>query len=176
MPDEVEPDGAPNKYGVPRSTNHSNVFYHLGLACYLQGRYEDALDAYRQGLAFSKNDDMFVATTHWLYTTLRQLGRDDEAHAALAPVHADMAILENHGYYRLLRMYQGELTPREVLEVAPGSVEFASVGYGVAAWHRAEGRADEAHALLEQIAASGANPAAFGVIAAEADLARGAGS
>lgn len=173
VPDEIEPDGAPNKYGVPRSTNHSNIYYHLGLARYLQGRYDDALEAYEKGLEYSKvNDDMLIATTHWTYTTLRRLGRDDEAQAVLAPIHEDMEVLENHGYHRLLLMYQGQLGHEEVLAAEAGSVEFASCGYGVAAWLRAEGRTDEAQALCARIVDSGANPAAFGVIAAEVDLAR----
>lgn len=172
--DEVEPDGAPNAYGVPRSTNHSNVYYHLGLALYLQGRYEAALDAYEKGLAYAKvNDDMLVATTHWLYTTLRRLGRDDEAQAVVTPIHEGMQVLANDGYYQLLRLYRGWATADEVMDVEPGTVEFASRGYGVACWHRAEGREAEARALCERIVASGANPAAFGFIAAEVDLTLG---
>ena len=38
-PDEIEPDGAPNKAGIPRSTLQSNIWYHLGLAHYLRGRF-----------------------------------------------------------------------------------------------------------------------------------------
>ena len=37
LPDAVEPDGMPNAAGIPRSTTHSNVLYHLGLARWLQG-------------------------------------------------------------------------------------------------------------------------------------------
>lgn len=37
VPDEIEPDGAPNPSGVPRSTSHSNIWYHLALAHYLKG-------------------------------------------------------------------------------------------------------------------------------------------
>ena len=39
-PDEIEPDGAPNKAGIPRSTLQSNIWYHLGLAQYLAGDFE----------------------------------------------------------------------------------------------------------------------------------------
>ncbi|MFQ5822900.1 MAG: hypothetical protein ACE5JB_02470 [bacterium] len=28
VPDEIEPDGAPNKFNIPRSTSHSNIWYH----------------------------------------------------------------------------------------------------------------------------------------------------
>src|SRR4029079_14854032 len=45
--DEVEPDGAPNKAGIPRSTLQSNIWYHLGLAQYLSGDFDAALASYR---------------------------------------------------------------------------------------------------------------------------------
>jgi tetratricopeptide (TPR) repeat protein len=53
--DQVEPDGAANPSGIPRSTLHFNVWYHLGLTYYLQGEYAKALEAYRACLAVSKN-------------------------------------------------------------------------------------------------------------------------
>ena len=39
-PDEIEPDGAPNAKGIPRSTLQSNIWYHLGLAYYLKGDFD----------------------------------------------------------------------------------------------------------------------------------------
>jgi len=172
VPDEVEPDGAPNAHGIPRSTNHSNVYYHLGLARYLQGDYEGALDAYRHGIGYARNDDMLVATTHWTYMTLRRLGRDDEARAVLVPIDEGMEILENHGYYEALRLYQGKALAAEVMDVPAGTVEFASRGYGAANYLYVNGYEAEARDLLERIVSSGANPAAFGMIAAEVDLGR----
>ena len=44
-PDEIEPDGAPNPSGVPRSTLQFNIWYHLALAHYLQGHYDQAYNA-----------------------------------------------------------------------------------------------------------------------------------
>ena len=173
VPDEVEEDGAPNEFGIPRSTNHSNIEYHLGLALFLQGDFETALAAYRRCLEWSRvNDDMLVATTHWLYMTLRRLEREDEARAVLEPVHADMEILENHAYHRALLFARGDLPQAEVLgDRAIESVEYASAGFGLAHELYARGQADEAYALWEVIARHG--PAmAFGRIAAEAEVAR----
>ncbi|HSL84052.1 MAG TPA: tetratricopeptide repeat protein [Thermoanaerobaculia bacterium] len=172
-PDEVEPDGLPNERGIPTSTLQSNVWYHLGLARYLQGDFEGALDAYRECLAVSKNPDMLVATSHWLYATLRRLGRSDEAARVLEPIHAGLDVIENRAYHRLLLLYRGEASPDELLAEAgeAGSLDFATVAYGVAAWHLYNGREAEARALFERIVAGGEWPA-FGHLAAEAELAR----
>ena len=81
-PDEIEPDGAPNRYNVPRTTLQFNIHYHLGLARYLKGDFEGALDAYRACMDVATNDDMIVAVADWMYMTLRRLGRDQEEPAA----------------------------------------------------------------------------------------------
>jgi tetratricopeptide (TPR) repeat protein len=93
--DEIEPDGIPNARNIPTSTLQSNIWYHLGLAHYLEGDFERALRAYRSCLDVSKNPDMLVATSHWLYMTLRRLGRDAEAARVLEPIRPDLDVIEN---------------------------------------------------------------------------------
>ncbi|HEY0810658.1 MAG TPA: tetratricopeptide repeat protein, partial [Longimicrobiales bacterium] len=78
-PDEIEPDGAPNKYNIPTSTLQSNIWYHLALAHYLKHDFEAALPAWLEAMKVSTNDDMKVATADWLYMTYRRLGREAEA-------------------------------------------------------------------------------------------------
>jgi tetratricopeptide (TPR) repeat protein len=97
--DQIEPDGLPNAKNIPLSTLHGNIWYHLGLAYYLSGELESAERAYRECLAVSGNDDMVVATLHWLYMTLRRLDRSDEAEQVLAPVNTEMEIIENMAYH-----------------------------------------------------------------------------
>ena len=113
-PDEIEPDGMPNKFNIPVSTLKSNIFYHLGLGWYLKGELEKALDAWTSDLSLSVNDDMNVATLHWVYMTLRELGREEEAVAALEPVNSDMHIIENQAYHKLCLFYKGEITIEEL--------------------------------------------------------------
>jgi tetratricopeptide (TPR) repeat protein len=177
-PDEVEPDGLPNERGTPTSTLQSNVWYHLGLVRYLRGDFEGALAAYRECLAVSNNPDMLVATSHWLYMTLRRLAPPGEETAAaaevLAPIHAGLDVIENRAYHRLLLMYRGELAPEELLAETggdAGSLDFATVGYGVANFHLYNGREAEARELFERILQGGQWPA-FGYLAAEAEVAR----
>lgn len=171
QPDEVEPDGAPNRFNIPTSTLQSNIWYHLGLAHYLRGDFDDALAAFLECMEVSTNDDMRVATADWLYMTYRRLGRDDEAAAVLEPIHADMNILENDAYHRRLLMYRGELAAEELLTSTADPLQMATQGYGVGNWYLVNGDEARAREIFEQVTAIG-NWAAFGHIAAEADLLR----
>jgi len=172
-PDQVEPDGIPNPRGVPVSTLHFNVWYHLGLARYLLGDLEAALRAYRECLNVSDIDDKYVATAHWAYMTLRLLGRDEEAETLLARVSHEMDIIENHNYRDCLLMYKGKTTPEELMEKArgQGALGLVTTGYGVANWYSYNGLKEKAAEILREILSLD-GWAGFGYIAAEADLKR----
>lgn len=166
----VEPDGLPNARQQPTGTTHSSVWYHLGLAHYLRGDFDQALAAYRECLRFSGNPDMLVATSHWLYMILRRLGKNVEAAAVLEPISADMDIIENGEYHRLLMMYRGEVDISEVLAEADG-LSNATLGYGVGNWLLYNGEAARAEEIFHGIL-QGEAWAAFGYLAAEAEIAR----
>jgi tetratricopeptide (TPR) repeat protein len=172
--DGVEPDGLPNARNVPTGTLNSNVWYHLGLARYLLGDFEGALGAYRECEKFSKNPDMLVATSHWLYMTLRRLKRDGEARRVLDAVTADLDVIENGDYHRLLLMYKGETTPERLLADASkekSGVGYATVAYGVGNWHVYGGRPGKALQLFLELMRL-PQRTSFGYIAAEAELGR----
>ena len=173
QPDEVEPDGLPNARNIPTSTLQSNIWYHLGLAYYLQGEFARADEAYREALAVSTNPDMLVATTHWAYMARRRMGREGEAERLLAPISRTMDIIENDAYHRLLLLYKGELPVDSLLpaEATEDGVQDATIGYGVGNWHLYNGRPAEAADVFERVV-SGEQWAAFGHIAAESELAR----
>jgi dipeptidyl aminopeptidase/acylaminoacyl peptidase len=173
-PDQVEPDGAPNPRNIPTSTSHFNIWYHLGLARYLKGDFEGALASYRECLKFSAGSpDRLVATSDWLYMTLRRLGRNAEAAAVLAPITAELDVIENTEYRDRLLFYKGDKTEAELLAgvEAGDGVSAATVGYGVANWHLYNGETARAKELFGQIVRE-PQWAAFGLIAAEAELAR----
>lgn len=170
-PDEIEPDGAPNRYNVPRTTLQFNIHYHLGLARYLKGDFEGALDAYRACMDVATNDDMIVAVADWMYMTLRRLGRDEEAAAVLEHVYPDMEIMENDAYHRRLLMYKGLVAPDSLLAGEGDALQLATQGYGVGNWYLYNGDAARAREVFRRVLDIG-NWAAFGHIAAEAELSR----
>lgn len=174
-PDQVEPDGQPNAAGIPTSTLQSNIWYHLGLAYYVTGDYENALRAYQECQAVSKNDDMRMATTYWHFMTLRRLTRNEEASRLLDTIEPELDLLENQTYHELLRLYQGGLAVDEVMDTggeADVALSNATIGYGVGFWHEINGRPDEARAVWRRTI-EGSSWAAFGYIAAEAEIAKG---
>ena len=173
QPDVTEPDGLPNARNIPTSTLQSNTWYHLGLAHYLRGDFPLAANVYREALRVSTNPDMLVATTHWAYMTLRRMGNDEDARQLLAPITADMDIIENDAYHRLVLLYKGELSADSLMARTDSSdgVQDATVGYGIGNWHLYHGRTAEARETFEAVV-RGSQWAAFGFIAAEAELAR----
>lgn len=171
-PDEIEPDGQPNKLNKPLSTLHFNIWYHLALAHYLKGDFEEALSAYNECMKVSTNDDLVVATSDWLWMTLMRLGRKAEADKVLARITPTMNIIENGSYHRRLLMYKGLEKPEALMDPSNAdALTLATQGYGVGNFYLVTGNPQRARATFEQVVA-GTNWSAFGYIAAEADLQR----
>ena len=170
-PDEIEPDGIPNARGVPVSSLHFNIWYHLGLANYLKEDFQKALEAYKMCMKASEIDDKVIATAHWYYMTLRRMGRKEEADKILEKVNEDMDVIENQHYHMCLMMYKGEKTPEELMTKARemGDLGLVTIGYGVANWYYYTGEEKKAVKILKEIV-SVEGWAGFGYIAAEADL------
>lgn len=173
-PDEIEQDGQPNARNIPTSTLQFNIWYHMGLAHYLKGQNKQALKSYRECLKVSKTPDRLVATTHWLYMTLRRLDRVSEADKVLQPISDAMEIIENGSYHRLLLMYKGLVSAEELLKNTlklESSAASHSILYGIANWYLYNGKRTEAHEVFQRLLASD-QWTSFGFIAAEADLKR----
>jgi tetratricopeptide (TPR) repeat protein len=171
-PDEIEPDGAPNPAGKPRSTLQFNIWYHLGLAYYLQGNYAKAYDAYVECMKVSNNDDAVTATSDWMWMTLMRLNRKADAAKVLERITPKMDILENGSYHRRLLMYKGLEKPEALLDTAKADdTTIATQGYGVGNYYYVTGNTAKAREVFEKVT-SGGGWNAFGYIAAEADLRR----
>jgi len=171
-PDTVELDGAPNELDVPRGTLHTNVWYHLGLASHLLERDQEAARAFAQCLALAPNDDFRVAAAYWRTLALVHLGQADAARALAGHFAAqELELMESFDYGALLALLAGT-DRRAAAELAadPQPLSRATLTYGVAMAHRLAGDEEAARALLEPLVA--APTAAFGCLAAEAELAR----
>lgn len=170
--DVIEPDGIPNRLNQPVSSLHTNVYYHLGLAYYIKGDFKSALKAYTDCLDTSKNDDMQVATRHWLYMILNRMDLKDEATTILEPIHENMNIIENMAYHELLLFYKGLRTVNGLLKIENGTIGAnEATQYGVANWYYYNGNTEKAVHMFKDILKTG-NWSAFGYIAAEAELSR----
>lgn len=173
LDDQIEPDGAPNAAGVPLSTDHSNIWYHLALAQYFRGEFSRAERSWARCVQIRKDtDDSLVSSTYWHYLTLRRLGREADAAAAIAPIRADMTILENHSYYASLLMFKGERTRSDLRRgVQTGDLDASSVGYALGMAALLDGDTAAARADFQGVI-DNTMWIMFGHIAAEAEVAR----
>jgi tetratricopeptide (TPR) repeat protein len=166
---EIEPDGLPNPLGIPISSLHGNIWYHLGLAYYSQQDWTNALRAYTNGFNAAGNDDNKVSTTHWRYMILRRMGLHAEAEKVLDAISPEMNVIENTNYYNLCLFYKGIISLDELTGGLTDNPGGAAISYGVANWHFVEGNLEQAEKQLNALTSSN-SWASFGFIAAESDL------
>lgn len=167
--DETEPDGQPTPGRPPHSSLHYNVFYHLGLARFLRGEWGAAEDAWLRCLAVADDDESRVAVCHWLWSVRMRRGDVAGATAVVAGLVGDLDVVENVAYLNLCRLYAGRLD-RATIEPRDGS-SGSALAFGLAHYDLVRGDAQAGRAALARLAAD-PGWSAFGVIAAEAELAR----
>ena len=167
-PDVVEPDGLPNAKNIPTSTLQSNIWYHLGLAQYLKRDFGSAIKSYKEGIKVSKNSDMLVAMTNWLYVAQRRAGLNKEAAETLKTIPGDLELIENEGYYRMIKMYQGKIKPADMVKEGDAALQSATMLYGVGNWYLINGKKKNAADFFTRVMKTG-QWASFGYIAAEAE-------
>lgn len=152
--------------------NSFDIWYHLGLSCWLQGNFEGALRAYQKCYEVTGDNEHKVAIEYWLYLTLRRLGKHSEAAGLLQSV-GERDHGENVHYYNILLLFRGEKSEADITGLMQkGGVDHVTMGYGLGLWHLVAGRAREAKRCFVT-AVSGTHWPGFGFIAAEVELARG---
>lgn len=171
IPDQIEPDGLPNELNQPTSTLKSNVWYHKGLAHYVQGDYPSAIEAYENALELELTEDMRIATLYWYYMALKRDGHVEKAGAAISGISEDIEVIENDAYLSLLLVFNGVFRAERLMETSEDALENATLGYGIGNWHYINDRQERAIDIWQQIYNEGNWPA-FGYIAAEAELAK----
>lgn len=169
-----------------------DVAYHLGLAYFVSGRFDDAAGEYLRCLGLAEDaaaraaeSDAFrscsrngtdpesrVAMTEWAARALMRSGRTAEADALAAAVPADLDVEENVSYYHDLLYHKGLKSADELLDLGPDApYRLETVGFGVATRLLVEGDTAHADEVFARIVADPWWPG-FGRIAAEAELAR----
>jgi tetratricopeptide (TPR) repeat protein len=158
-PNAIEPDGIPNKMNTPLGNDKFNIYYHQGLAYYLNGEFEKAVPVYEQCLAVSDNDDLKVATSYWLYMTLHRIGMEGEATQLLEEISTEMNIIENDAYLDLLMLFKGVHTKMPI---------HPTYGYGQGFNHLKLGELERAEKMWRKVLE---HPSwdSFGYIAAESE-------
>ncbi len=170
-PNQIEPDGQPNRLNQPLGNDKFNIWYHFGLAEYLSGRFDKAVSAYKKCMEYSNNNDLKAATSYWLYMASRRVGNDELASATIAEIQEDMEVIENDAYRDLLLLFKGLKTEDELLQSATledGSLD-PTRAYGIGNWYLQNNRIDDARNIFWKVMESPSWDA-FGFIATEAEL------
>jgi tetratricopeptide (TPR) repeat protein len=167
--DEIEPDGMPNVQNIPTSTLKGNIWYHLGLALYLEKDYNRAGEVYKSCLKFSTNPDMYMATAYWLFITLKRSGKELEAKALLETIDVGLPLIENEEYYEMLLLYKGVLREDQLidkLKSTGGSLSNSTLGYAMGMYFQLKNQPEKAKEIYKEVL-SGNQWSSFGFIAAE---------
>jgi dipeptidyl aminopeptidase/acylaminoacyl peptidase/tetratricopeptide (TPR) repeat protein len=151
-----------------------DIWYHLGLAYYLKGEFDKALEAYQNCLKTAEDDDSLIAISNWLYITLRRSGKKDETNEVLERIKVKgMNVVENQSYYNLLLFYKGIMSEEEIMKQAEKSdLELATCGYGIGCWYLYNNGPQKAKSIFEKVVNHCKYWPAFGYIAAEVECAR----
>lgn len=168
-PDQLEPDGMPNARNIPTSTLQTNIFYHMGLAYYLEKDFSRAADAWKACRELSGNPDMYMAAAYWEYISRRRAGQEQAAKKLLLGLDTNAQLIENEDYYALLMLYRGVLTESAVLEKlqpSAGSLSNATAGYALGVYYLLTGNEVRARDLWKQVL-EGRQWGSFGYISAE---------
>lgn len=142
-----------------------DIWYHLGLAHFLNDETPQAADAFARAYSCVDDDDSRIAAEYWRHLSLA--GRSD-----LSGITATMAVKENLAYQRLLLCFKGELSVEDILAASAGSpLDTATTHFGLGYIALARGQEADAKQHFIEATASPYWPA-FGYIAAETMLAR----
>lgn len=171
-PNNIEPDGLPNALGIALGNDKFNIWYHYGLALYLKGLYSEALEAYKQCMSFSNNDDLKAATSYWLYMTATKTQQNALADSTLDEISSSMEMIENKTYLDLLLLFKEELNVDDLINKSTnenGDLD-ATYGYGIGFYYLNKEEWRQADLIFEKTLL-GPSWESFGYIASEAEIA-----
>jgi tetratricopeptide (TPR) repeat protein len=146
------------------------IYYHLGLAYYIQRDFRHAVPAWQSCLALASKDDDVVSCSAWLYPSLvRAGGHEAEAKKVLERITPEMKPKDNTAYFDRLMLFKGAISEEDAAKGMTDGVSIPTVSYSIGLWHLLAGRQDKAREYFEK-AASAEVKYAFGAVAATAEL------
>lgn len=148
----------PEVLGRYLTTLHTSVWYHLGVAQYLRGQFDAAIDSFAKAESSSRHQEGTVASQDWQYMAMRRLGRDADAAAVLDRFRAMELVPEEHsvGYESRMYLYSGQITASELWDMIDGStLQTATQGYGLGNWHLYNSEPDRAREVFDAVLATG---------------------
>ena len=168
---QVEPALADLTRAEQITKTDRGVYYHLGVAYYLNGDFTRAAAAYQSCLTNSKQAET-IECIAWLYPSLVRAGRMQEAAKLLDGVQPDPSITGHPAWYldRLL-LFKGAKTEEQVAANlnSEGGLSVSSIGYSLGLWHLLNGRTQRAREYFEKAVATNST-AAWGYRCSQAEL------
>jgi tetratricopeptide (TPR) repeat protein len=170
---QIEPGLADLQKAESLTTRDRGVYYHLGLAYYLNGDFTRAAQAYEACASHSADAAGKIECQAWLLPSLLRSGRRDDARELLRGIPS--TAMEGHpgNYLDRLLLFKGAKTEAQVAATmaAEGAISEATVGYSLGIWHLLNGREARAREYFERSVASNYTTA-WGCRASEAELKR----
>ena len=159
----------PDPHRYYPSTIHYMIWYHLGMAYYLNGDLEKAKQAYLECGNFIYGNDSLVSRSCWFYPVLRELGEHDEAAALMADIDDDIKIIADLPYGEQSLLFKGALSVEDVQAKVDDDGKLNIIHeYAIGYWHYTRGDLDKAKMFFERVCAG--EIGAYVQIAAEAKL------
>ena len=150
---------------------HYEIWYHIGVAQYMQGHFEDSADAWDRCRTLAHTDDQRAGSSDWSYMVYRRLKRDREAALILDKVSPNWKITGSPYYFERLMFYKGLKKETELMDEKSAPLVVATVSYGLGNWYLYNGNPAKAREYFEKAVAS-KGWAAWGYIASDIELKR----
>ena len=147
---------------VKASPKMADAYYHLGLAHFFVGEFDEAAVGFARARGLREKSDLENITddTAWLYASLRLAGQDSEAKEELAAVPPEYTSAGHAGIYlQLVRFYQGKMGPEAAQAPKPkgpedseGELAYNTTSFGLGNWYLYQGHDEgKAKAIFQSV-------------------------
>ncbi len=131
------------------------IWYHLGLAHYLQQHFGEAAAAFSKCWETAKTPKNKVGATDWMYNSYHKAGAPEKAAEALEAFTFEKEQDMNYAYSQRVQLYKGQKDPEDLLdvnrEVSDWTATEMTVAYGIANWYQFRGDDQMARQIYDKI-------------------------